>query len=478
MSHASTLRSIADVVPPGCAPHVVGDGDVAVSGITHDSRLVTEGVLFACIRGEHTDGHDHAGEALARGATSLVVDHRLDLPAAGQLVVADVRPCLGWIARSVYGAPSDSLGVIGVTGTNGKTTTAHLLAAILTAAGRHTGVIGTLTGARTTPEATELQARLSEFVERGDDVVVMEVSSHALALHRVEGTQFQVGVFTNLGEDHLDLHGSMESYFRAKARLFEEGRTQIGVVNVDDVYGRLLADSASIDIVPFSQQDASDVVVGAGSMVLTWRGTELSVPLGGGFNVMNVLAAATAAATIGIDRSSIVDGLEGVTPVAGRFQHVDGAGNGIDVIVDYAHTPEGLTSLLSSARELTSGDGRVIVVFGCGGDCDAGKRPNMGAAAAAGSDVTIVTSDNPRHEQPMAIIDAIVAGVDPADRLHLVIEPDRGAAIARAIDAARQGDLVVIAGKGHETTQVVGDVATPFADATVAEAALAKRVPT
>jgi len=281
-------------------------------------------------------------------------------------------------------------------------------------------------------------------------------------------------VFTNLGEDHLDLHGSMEGYFRAKFRLFEAERTTVGVVNVDDLYGRLLADAAEIDIVPFSRADASGVVVEAGRLQLTWRDSVLVVPIGGDFNVMNVLAAATAADVLGIERDAIAAGLAAVAPVPGRFQRVDSP-VGLDVIVDYAHTPEGLESLLAAARSLARAHegGRVIAVFGCGGDRDTQKRPHMGAVAAARSDVTIVTSDNPRHEEPLAIIDAIVHGVDPTGRQRLIIEPDRAAAIKLAVDEARPGDVVVIAGKGHETTQTIGDRELPFDDRLVAAKAMA-----
>ncbi|MDQ3390202.1 MAG: UDP-N-acetylmuramoyl-L-alanyl-D-glutamate--2,6-diaminopimelate ligase [Actinomycetota bacterium] len=475
----TTLERIAGDLPVECEARIIGEPGHRVGAITHDSRIVAPGMAFACLRGDHHDGHEHAQEAVAKGATSLIVDHEVaidgvTIDGVAQLVVRDVRGCLGWMASTVSGTPSASIPIVGITGTNGKTTTSHLLASILEAAGRPTGVIGTLSGARTTPEAPELQDRLAGFVAGGKAAVVMEVSSHALQLHRVDGTTFALAVFTNLGEDHLDLHGSMEGYFRAKFRLFEAERTTVGVVNVDDLYGRLLADAAEIDIVPFSRADASGVVVEAGRLQLTWRDSVLVVPIGGDFNVMNVLAAATAADVLGIERDAIAAGLAAVAPVPGRFQRVDSP-VGLDVIVDYAHTPEGLESLLAAARSLARAHegGRVIAVFGCGGDRDTQKRPHMGAVAAARSDVTIVTSDNPRHEEPLAIIDAIVHGVDPTGRQRLIIEPDRAAAIKLAVDEARPGDVVVIAGKGHETTQTIGDRELPFDDRLVAAKAMA-----
>ena len=478
MQHPTTLQRIVATVPAHCEPCLVGDPSAPVLGITHDSTAVTPGGMFACLRGAHSDGHDFAAEAVANGATSLVVDHQLAIEGIAQLVVPDVRRCLGWISAAVAGWPSQSLTVAGITGTNGKTTTAHLLASVLEASGRRTGLIGTLSGARTTPEAPELQGRLADFAGSGAMAVVMEVSSHALELHRVDGTTFALGVFLNLGEDHLDLHGSMESYFRAKARLFEAGRTALGVVNVDDLHGRLLADAAEIEVIPFSRADVSDVRVGASRIELRWCGSQLSVPLGGEFNVPNVIAAATAAAALGVEQGAIVEGLAAVSPVPGRFQRVEPPGElaALDVIVDYAHTPEGLASLLAAARSLALRNaGRVIAVFGCGGDRDTRKRPRMGAAGAAGSDVTIVTSDNPRHEDPLAIIDAIVQGVEPMHRERLIVEPDRATAIRRAVGEAAPGDVVVIAGKGHETTQTIGDRALPFDDRSVAAAAMLAR---
>jgi UDP-N-acetylmuramoyl-L-alanyl-D-glutamate--2,6-diaminopimelate ligase len=293
----------------------------------------------------------------------------------------------------------------------------------------------------------------------------MEVSSHALALHRVDGTRFAVAVFTNLGRDHLDLHGTIERYFAAKTSLFTPDRAAVGVVNVDDVHGRQLADAASIPVIPFGLADAEALVVGPTGSRFRWRGHEVTLPLGGRFNVANALAAATAAGALGIAEDAIAAGLGDVAPVSGRMETVD-AGQPFRVVVDFAHTPDALAGLLAELREVTAG--RVIVVFGCGGDRDTEKRPLMGRSAAEGADLAVITSDNPRSEDPEAIIAAIVAGVPVARRNAVVTEADRRRAIARALAEAVEGDVVVIAGKGHETTQTVAGETRPFDDRVVA----------
>jgi UDP-N-acetylmuramoyl-L-alanyl-D-glutamate--2,6-diaminopimelate ligase len=304
---------------------------------------------------------------------------------------------------------------------------------------------------------------------------VLEVSSHALALHRVDGTWFDAAVFTNLGRDHLDLHVSMEEYFRAKARLFTPELSALGVVNVDDPYGRLLLDVAAIPTRPYSAADARDVEVGVTRHSFTWRGHRVEVALGGAFNVMNSLAALTAVTELGVGAADAVAGLAAAAPVPGRFEVIGGAEQTAPiVIVDYAHTPDGIAELLTAARNV-SPSGTVTIVFGCGGDRDREKRPQMGAAAAAGADRVVVTSDNPRSEDPLAIIDAVVAGVREHDRQRLVVEPDRRAAITLAIRSAGAGDVVVVAGKGHETTQTIGDVVHEFDDRVVAREVLEDR---
>jgi UDP-N-acetylmuramoyl-L-alanyl-D-glutamate--2,6-diaminopimelate ligase len=340
------------------------------------------------------------------------------------------------------------------------------MASVLTAAGMSTGVIGTLTGKHTTPESPDLQARLAEYVSEGKQAVVMEVSSHALSLHRVAGCHFAISVFTNLGRDHLDLHGTVERYFAAKAALFDAALSERGVSNIDDMHGRLLVDAATIPMVGFSAADLIDLEVSPTSHSYTWRGQRVEVAIGGAFNAMNSLAAATAAAELGVPLPVIAAGLAAVESVPGRFESVR-AGQPFDVIVDFAHTPDGLREALGAARDAARG-GRVIAVFGCGGDRDREKRPEMGAVAAALADRVVVTSDNPRSEEPLEIINAIIGGV-PADyRDRVVSEPDRRRAFAGAFQVATAGDVVVIAGKGHETTQTIGDEVIPFDDRAVA----------
>ncbi len=468
---AVDVDEMAAALPERLLVEVVG-GATGIVDLTHDSREVDPGWAFACVVGEQMDGHDFAEQAVERGAIALLVERRLPLDVA-QIVVTDVREAMGFAAAAAHGHPATRLQVVGITGTNGKTTTTHLLASILSGAGLAVEQLGTLTGVRTTPEATDLQRQLEVWVDEGADAVVMEVSSHALALHRTAGSRFDVGVFTNLGRDHLDLHGSMESYFRAKASLFTGALSERGVVNVDDPYGQLIADTADIPIVPFGDDDVTDIELGVGRLSFRWRGRDVTVPIGGTFNIANAVAALTAAVELGVDVDIAVDALAAAEPVPGRFEIVsDPDRDDISVVVDYAHTPDGLVALLTAARS-SAGDGRIVAVFGCGGDRDPEKRPLMGAAAAEHADVVVITSDNPRSENPQAIIDAAAAGVEAGYRGNVLIEVDRREAIAAAIRAARPGDVVVIAGKGHETTQTIGDVARPFDDRTVAREILA-----
>ena len=472
---ATPLARLLAALAPTLHARVVGDPATAVTAMTHDSRDIVAGALFACVRGEHHDGHLFAPVAVDAGAGALLVDHELDLDVA-QLVVADTRLAMGPVAAALHDHPSHDLQVVGITGTNGKTTTSHLLAAILRAAGRPTGIIGTLSGAHTTPEAPELQARLHGFRASGDRAVVMEVSSHALALHRVDGTRFAAAVFTNLGADHLDLHGTTEEYFRAKASLFTPELTAVGVTNLDDAHGRLLWDAAPIAMVPFSLADARDVEVSADHHAFTWRGRRLEVGLGGSFNVANSLAAATTADVLDVGIDDIIAGLATAPSVPGRFERVvpgNGDAGGITVIVDYAHTPDSLHEVILAARRVT--DGRVLVVFGCGGDRDHAKRPRMGAIAANYADLAVVTSDNPRSEPPDAIISAVLGGINAADRDKVLVEPDRARAIAMALDAALPSDVVIVAGKGHETTQTIGDDVVAFDDREVVRQLLGGR---
>lgn len=451
---------------------LVGDSSVVVGGVRHDSRSVEIGDVFCCITGAVHDGHDHAVEVVGRGASCLVVERLLDdvEPHVPQVVVDDVRAAIGPLSSWVYGEPSRSLRVVGVTGTNGKTTTVAILAAILREAGLSTATLGTLAGVRTTPEADDLQRAMRAMVDDGIEALVMEVSSHALDLRRVDGSRFERAVFTNLSRDHLDHHGDMESYFGAKAKLFSSDLSTSAVINVDDEWGRRLVERTDLDVVSYSLADVTDVTVTATSVAFMWRGRTVQVPIGGRFTVSNALAALATAESMGIDIAVAARGCSAVDHVAGRFQSVPND-LGFDVVVDYAHTPDGLEALVATAREVSRG--RVIVVVGCGGDRDRGKREPMGVAAAA-ADVVIVTSDNPRSEDPDAIIARVAAGVVAGGR-QPELQPDRALAIASAISGARRGDIVVIAGKGHESTQEIAGVFHPFVDADVARAALESR---
>lgn len=450
--------------------------DTVVSGISHDSRRIGPGSVFCAVRGARFDGHDFVRDAVSLGAVALVVERPLSEvdSSVPQIVVRDARHAMGRLATAFWGDPSRHMEVIGVTGTNGKTTTTHLLAEILTVAGRPTEVIGTLSGGFTTPEAPDLQATLAGMREGGTRAVAMEVSSHSLVMERVTGTWFAAAVFTNLSRDHLDLHGDMETYFAAKARLFDPSFTDMAVVNVDDPYGRRLASAPRVRTIPFSRADLVDVEVSTVEHRYVWHGRSVRCPLGGAVNVMNSLAAATVADALGVDTATIADALAQVAPVPGRMERVDD-GQDFTVFVDYAHTPDGLSAVLRSLRE-SNLEGRILVVFGCGGDRDKAKRPMMGEVAVGLADEVIVTSDNPRSEDPRAIIASIVAGVPDHLRHRLVGEvADRRAAIETAIGRARPGDVVLIAGKGHETTQTIGNDVLPFDDRDVARDVLGVR---
>ncbi len=472
---------LADADLPGAGVTVrriaAGTADVEVETLTLDSRAVAPGALYCCVPGQRSDGHDFAMDAVAAGAVAVLGERRLEVPVP-QVVVDHVRPALGPLADSLYGHPSRALTVVGVTGTNGKTTATHLLSAIFEAAGMATATVGTLSGPRTTPEAPSLQALLADLRRQGATAVAMEVSSHALVQHRVDAVHFGAAVFTNLSHDHLDYHHTMEEYFDAKARLFEPGRAAAAVVNADDPWGRRLlhrltaegpGDRLTRPVVPFSTDDADQLEIGGSGSSFRWHGLPVRLRLGGRFNVSNALAAAATAEVLGIDGAAIVDGLATVESVRGRFERVD-AGQPFTVLVDYAHTPDGLEQALRAARELTTSD--LVVVFGAGGDRDRAKRPAMGEVASRLADLVVLTSDNPRGEDPQAIIDEIQAGAD--DAAHVLVEPDRARAIGTALAAAAPGDVVVIAGKGHETVQEVAGRAIAFDDAGVARRALAR----
>lgn len=453
---------------------ITGSASQQVSGMTQDSRDVQPGDLYCCVRGQSFDGHRFAGDAVDAGAVAILADRLLeDIPDnVAVVVVDDVRTVLGDVASRGFGFPSRSLTMVGITGTNGKTSTAAMLASILSANGATVRVFGTLTGERTTPEAIELQSKLHDAVDAGVSHVVMEVSSHALQQGRVNGITFDVGVFTNIARDHLDYHGTEENYFAAKALLFAAGRSKIGVINVDDPRGQLLVDVGSTHTRAFSKNDIFDIETSVGRVAYSWKGSPIEIPMGGAFTVMNSLAALTAADALGVSYEAIARGFATLQQVPGRFESVKND-LGIGVVVDYAHTPDGLAQVLASARELTHG--HVIVVFGCGGNRDKGKRPMMGKIAAELSDMVYVTSDNPRTEDPAEIIKEVVAGMGEQSQKSVHIDVDRANAIASAISAARHGDIVVIAGKGHESTQEINGVLLPFHDVEVAALALQNR---
>ncbi len=456
----------------------VGDpAAVDVRGVTHDSRRVGPGDLFCCVPGQGTDGHQFAAEAVGRGAVGLLCEHVMDLPVPQARVPAgQARPAMAQVATAFWGFPSRDLLMAGVTGTNGKTSVVHLLGAVLRHVGRPTRVLGTLSGARTTPEATELQQILADVRDGApagvQAAVAMEVSSHALAQSRVDGIHFDVAVFTNLSHDHLDYHGTMEDYFTAKASLFTPERTVRGVVNAEDRWGRRLLAEARVPMVAVRADAASQVDLAVGRSSFTWRRQRVDLAMTGAVNVHNAVMAAEAAVALGLAPVEVAAGLATAGPVPGRLEVVPSPD--VAVLVDYAHTPDGLAVALAEARRLAGG-GRVLVVFGCGGDRDRAKRPLMGETAVRLADRAYLTSDNPRHEDPAAIIAEVLAGVgDAVNGGRLVVEADRRRAIGAALAEATTGDVVLVAGKGHETTQEIGDRRLPFDDRAVVAEVLAE----
>jgi UDP-N-acetylmuramoyl-L-alanyl-D-glutamate--2,6-diaminopimelate ligase len=439
---------------------VLGRPSAEVGDLAYDARVVSAGALFFAFPGERADGHDFAAAAVESGAVAVVVERPLDL-VVPQVVVRDARAAMAPAADVFFGEPTRELEVVGVTGTSGKTTTSFLLFAILAAAGRRPGLLGTVEArvggerrgvVRTTPEAIDLQRVFREMLDAGDRSCAMEASSHAAVLHRLDRVRFAALVFTNLSQDHLDFHGDMESYFQAKRRLFLVEPRPVAVVNVGDEYGRRLAAELP-DPITFTADDAGAL-------------TGVALRLQGRFNVENALGALHAARALGLDDDAIRRGLESVRGVPGRFESVE-AGQPFHVIVDYSHKPDALEKVLRAARELAGGR-QVICVLGAGGDRDRGKRPLMGRLASELADMAIVTSDNPRSEDPEAIAAEIVSGADG----EVEVELDRAAAIGRAIELARPGDVVVIAGKGAEQGQEFADRTIPFDDREAAKEAL------
>jgi UDP-N-acetylmuramoyl-L-alanyl-D-glutamate--2,6-diaminopimelate ligase len=458
------LERLIAVLAPA---EVVGQAETMVHDLAYDARAVRPGSLFFCVPGLRADGHDFAAQAVANGAVALVVQRPLDLPVP-QLVVEDARAAMAVAAADFFGRPTDELAVVGVTGTAGKTTTAFLLYAVLAAAGRRPALLGTIEtrvdgerrpATRTTAEAIDLQRLFREMLDAGDRSCAMEATSHGSALRRLDRVRFKALVFTNLDQDHLDFHRDMEDYFDAKRRLFVGDEPPPAAVNVDDAYGRRLADELRERGTPLLTYGLTD------DAEIRPDTAQVEPRLRGRFNLENALGAFAAGRLLGIDDVTIARGIASVAGVPGRFEAVD-EGQDFAVIVDYAHKPGALENVLRAARDLAPG--RVICVFGCGGDRDRGKRPLMGRIASELADVAIVTSDNPRSEDPLAIIAEVVAGMDGDQE----VEPDRAKAIERAVELARPGDVVVIAGKGHERGQEAGGTVVPFDDAEVAGEAL------
>lgn len=495
---------------------ISGSGNPVVTRVTTDSRQVIPGALFVAVRGVGLDGHAFLGDAVGRGAAVIAGEQAEAIeriPGSSELVrivVPEARPWVGRVAARWWGDPSHQLGLIGVTGTNGKTTTTHLIRAVFEAAGQRMGLLGTVAyvlgdevrpAGHTTPEAVTLQALLADMVARGLTGAVMEVSSHALAQDRTAGCAFDVAVFTNLTQDHLDFHGSMDAYAAAKRRLFEQlgqenpkSRPRMAIINRDDPSWEVMASAARVPVWTYGLTPTADIypeavassVAGLRCEAVTPRGRfALTSPLAGSYNLSNILAAVAVGLSQDLPIEAVREGIAGMSRVPGRFEKVE-AGQDFAVVVDYAHTEDALRRVLTVARDICRG--RLITVFGCGGDRDPGKRAPMGRVAVSLSDLVIVTSDNPRGEDPLAIIAAIEAGLRdgaagraPArpsafsSQPYLTL-PDRREAIERAIQTAEPGDLVLIAGKGHEDYQIVGSQRLSFDDRRVAVEAIARRL--
>ena len=465
---------------------VIGRRPVEVTDLAYATGRVRDGALFFCVPGARVDGHDLAADAAAAGAAALVVERPVDV-AVPQLVVESVRASMAVAADVFFGAPTERLAVAGVTGTNGKSTTTFLLRSILEADDRRTGLVGTVewviggtprAAPHTTPEAIDLQRIFREMLDAGDEAVALEASSHGSHYRRLDRVRFDALVFTNLTQDHLDLHGDMEEYFQAKRRLFTGVAPPPAAVNVGDPYGRRLADElagaqraplVTFGLRPEAEVRADGLELGARGSSFTAAGIPVETPLLGVFNVENVLGAIASALLLDVDEDAIVEGVRAVAGVPGRFEAVD-EGQDFAVVVDYAHTPDALATVLGAARPL--GAGRLVVVFGAGGDRDRDKRALMGRIARELADTVVVTSDNPRSEDPLAIVEEIVQGTG----IDVEIDPDRRSAIDAAIAGASAGDVVVIAGKGHEQGQEIVGVIHPFDDREVARAALRRRL--
>lgn len=480
---------------------VMGESETAIGGVAYDSRKVDEGSLFVALKGAKHDGADFLVEAVRNGATAVMLAEggtseaeRICTENSVCLIISsEPRRDMALVAARLHGHPTKKIRLVGVTGTNGKTTTTYIAESIFKAAGKNTGVVGTINyrnacsetaAGQTTPEAADLQQMFSEMVNNGTEFCLLEVSSHALEMHRVWGSRFETALFTNLSQDHLDFHGDMENYFKVKRKLFRDYAVGTAIFNIDDPWGvKLWKDfrgrALTYGLAMGADFRAVDPRISMGGLKFTLMGpggaASIDSPLLGGHNVYNILAAAAIAAASGIDTRYIQEGVEALDAVPGRFQRID-EGQSFSVIVDYAHTEDALRKLLISAGKLCRG--RLIVLFGCGGDRDRGKRPLMGRAVAELSDLAVITSDNPRSEDPLSIIKEIEegfnevgAGGDNKSTDYMVV-PDRREAIRLAVSAAAEGDLVVIAGKGHERYQVVGETIFPFDDVEEARTAI------
>jgi len=485
---------LAALLPAGTPGAGGPSGDIEIGGIRLDSRAVRPGDLFIAMKGEHADGHDYLGEAARAGAAAALVERDVPAPPLPVLRVPSAAKALAWAAVALHGDPSSKLRVAGITGTNGKTTVAYLLEGILRASGRVPAVLGTidyrvagtvLRRGLTTPFPHDLQAFMAESLSAGATDLVMEVSSHSAAQGRIEGVRFDLGIFTNLTRDHLDFHGDMESYFAAKARFFREylpagGKSPGVALNGDDPYGERLAEEMPA-ATTFGFSRARDVHPTA--MGMTWEGTQMTLetpagplhlhsPLIGAHNVSNILAAVSGALLLSVPPQAVAEGVAAVGAIPGRLEPI-GNGRGLHIYVDYAHTPDGMDRVLTTLRGLA--EGRLITVFGCGGNRDRGKRPEMGRVAALRSDVVVITSDNPRDEEPAAILEEILPGLTAAGYVEargpegwrggfFLRISDRKAAIAAALSLADAGDTIAIVGKGHEDVQIIGHRRLPFDD--------------
>ena len=463
------------------------DGDREIRRIEYDSRRVKPGSIFACVVGTFKDGHDFAEGAYKNGAEALIVERELPLPVP-QIIAPNSRRAMAILAMKLYDYPAKQLRIIGVTGTNGKTTTTYMIKSVAEKCGLKVGLIGTIRNIigdrvistqRTTPESTELQEILRMMADEGVDLVVMEVSSHSLDQERVYGIEFEIGGFTNLTQDHLDYHKTFENYLAAKRKLFE--RSGFAVVNADDAYSARLLEGLDIPRMTYGVREPADIY--ANNIEICVRDVEfdmtcplgaahITVPIPGLFNVFNAMLAAGICEKLGFPLDKIAEGLADVSGVNGRMESLDTTGFPFSVILDFAHTPDGLINLLTSVREFAKG--RVMTVFGCGGDRDHAKRPIMGEAAGRYSDFCVVTSDNPRTEDPMSIIGNVLDGVNKTAVEYVVIQ-NRREAIKYALTHARPDDVVVLAGKGHETYQEIMNVKYPF-DEKVVVAELLKEI--